>query len=76
MGPAEVVPVQLRLVRRYHIPPLHRRNPQRELSDGEAVRRPGPEFADAVVCFLDSQREGDLHHHCQIPDGRGQGLCN
>ena len=74
MGPAEALPLQLRLVRRNHVFALHRGDPQRELADGEAVRGSGLELADAAVRVADAERQGHLHHHRQVSDGGSQGI--
>jgi len=74
VGPAEAFPLQLRLVRRDHLPALHRGNPQRKLVDGQAIRSLGFELADATLCVTDAKRQGNLHHHRQVPDGRSQGV--
>ena len=73
MGPAEVVGLQLRLVRRHHLPALHRGDLERELSDGQAVRNAGSQLADARLRVADAERKRDLRHHRQVSDGGSHG---
>ena len=56
MGPAKVVSLQLRLVRRHLVHALHRGDPERELADGEAVWHLGPQFSDKSFRIAHSQR--------------------
>lgn len=73
VGPAEVIALQLRHVRRNNVPALHRGDVERELANGEAVRKFGAQFAYTSFRLTYPQREGHLHHHCQIPDGKCHG---
>ncbi len=73
VGPAEVIALQLRYVWRNNVPALHGGDIERELANGEAVRKFGAQFANTSFCLTYPQREGHLHHHCQIPDGKCHG---